>query len=74
MTETVYNIKIARRPWYEWLAWLVWLLAVAFTFQNARASAAELESTAVAIFWAVFAVLIVGGAIVYYVRRQRLSA
>lgn len=73
MTENTFKIEVARRPWYEWLAWLVWLFLVVFTFQNAVASAAEFEPRAATILWVTEAVLLIGGAIVYYVRRQRLS-
>lgn len=72
MSDTTFKIEIAARPWYEWLAWAVWLLLTVFTFQNAIASGAEYEPAAATIFWVVFAVLLIGGGIVYFLRRQRL--
>lgn len=72
--ENSYKITIAKRPWYEWLAWLVWLGLVLFTLQNALASGVENEGSARTIFWAVEIVLLIAGAIVYYVRRKRLTA
>ena len=73
MMDNNSKIEIARRPWYEWLAWLVWLFLVVFTFQNAQASGLENEPGAATILWVTEAVLLVGGAIVYYLRRQRLA-
>ena len=73
MTEKAYRTQISRRAWYEWLGWAVWLFALVFTFQNALASGAEYEPTAATIFWVVFAVLAIGGGIVYFLRRQRPS-
>jgi membrane protein DedA with SNARE-associated domain len=69
--QSTYKIEIARRAWYEWLAWAVWAIALVFTGQNAMASNAEFEPAASMIFWATFAVLLVGGVIVWFVRRQR---
>jgi hypothetical protein len=74
MSDKTFKIEIASRPWYEWLAWAVWLFLTVFTLQGAIASGAEFEPTAATIFWVVFALLLIGGAIVYYLRRQRLTA
>ena len=73
MSNKTFKIEIARRPWFEWLAWVAWLFVLVFTFQNALASGAEYEPTAATIFWVVFAVLAIGGGIVYFLRRQRLT-
>lgn len=73
MTENTHKIEIGRRHWYTWLAWLLWIFALGFSFQNAVASGAEYEPTPAIIFWATFAVLLVGGVIVYYVRRLSLA-
>lgn len=70
--HNTFKIELARRPWYEWLAWVVWFIVLIFTAQNAVASGAEYEPTAATIFWATFALLLVGGGIVWYIRRQRL--
>lgn len=67
-----YHVEIAHRPWYEWLAWAIWLMVTIFTVQNAVASSREFESAAATIFWAATVVLLVGGGIVWYLRRQRL--
>lgn len=71
--ENSYQITVAKRPWYEWLAWLVWLFLVVFTLENALASGVENEPAARTIFWAVEILLLIAGAIVYYVRRKRLT-
>ena len=65
------SITIAKRPWYEWLLWALWVVAEVFIAQNAIASSQELEPQAALIFWVTFAVLLVGGAIVWFVRRNR---
>ncbi|MGA9532180.1 MAG: hypothetical protein WBR18_05640 [Anaerolineales bacterium] len=72
--QATFKLEIARRAWYEWLAWAAWLILLIFTGQNAMASGAEYEGAAATIFWATFAVLLIGGAIVWYVRRQRLTS
>jgi hypothetical protein len=51
--------------------WLVWLLVQIFVLQNAIASAAEMQSTAQIIFWVVFAVLLIGGVVVWIIRRPQ---
>lgn len=66
-----YEIKISKRPWHIWLFWALWLFLVLFFGQNAIASRAEYEPRAATIFWALFAVTLISGAIVYYVRQQR---
>ncbi len=72
--EDTYKISIGKRPWYVWLGWLVWAFLVLFTLQNALASSVENEPAARTIFWAVEIVLLIAGAIVYYVRRRRIAA
>ncbi|MDX1600109.1 MAG: hypothetical protein R3191_01205 [Anaerolineales bacterium] len=71
MSENTYKIEITRRPWYEWIAWLVWLFLVVFSFQNAIASGAEYEPQAATIFWGMTIVLLLGGGITYFVRRNK---
>jgi hypothetical protein len=66
------KIEVVRRPWYEWVLWAVWLLVEIVLVQNALASAAELEPRAATIFWITFAVLLLGGVIVWITRRARL--
>lgn len=73
MTENTFKLEISRRPWYAWLAWLVWLFLVVFSFQNAIASGAEYEPAAASIFWVTGIILLLAGAIAYYVRRLRLA-
>ena len=70
MSENI-EINIKKRSWYEWLLWGLWLVIVYFTFQNAVASSGELEPRAAAIFWVTFAVLLVGGLVVWFMRRTR---
>ena len=69
MTEK-YVIEVAKRPWFEWLLWTVWLALEVFLLQNAMASGGELEPLASTIFWISFFVLLVGGLVVYYLRRN----
>lgn len=56
------------------IGWAAWLLAVIFILQNALASRLEGEFRAAAIFWFLFFLLILGGAIIYIVRRFELDA
>ena len=62
-----------KRPWYEWVLWAVWFLVELFVLQNAIASGSELEPRAASIFWMTFVVLLLGGGIVWFVRRARLA-
>ncbi|HRF46470.1 MAG TPA: hypothetical protein PLC98_02495 [Anaerolineales bacterium] len=68
-----YTIQVLKRPWYEWVLWAVWFLVELFVLQNAIASGAELEPRAASIFWMTFVVLLLGGGIVWFVRRARLA-
>jgi hypothetical protein len=68
--KDTYKIEIAKRPWYEWLLWAVWAFVLIFTAQNAIASSAEYEPQAATIFWVIFAIVLVGGVIVYNIRTQ----
>lgn len=67
--KDTFSIELAKRPWYEWLLWGIWLIAEIFFLQNAIASSQEVEPRAATIFWVTFAVLLIGGAIVWYARR-----
>jgi len=69
MSEETFSIEVSKRPWYEWLLWGVWLIAELFFLQNALASGQEVETRAATIFWVIFVVLLIGGAIVWYTRR-----
>lgn len=69
MTEK-YMVEIKKRPWYEWILWALWFLLEVFLFQNAVASRVELEPTAATIFWVSFFVFLIGGVIVWYLRRN----
>jgi len=66
-----YVIEIKKRPWYEWLLWAAWLFAEVFILQNAIASKSELEPRAATLFWVTFFVLLVAGAIVWFMRRNK---
>lgn len=66
-----YTIEIKKRAWYEWLLWAVWFLAEVFVLQNAFTSGAELEPRAATLFWVIFFVLLVAGAVVWYLRRDK---
>ena len=64
--------RAGRRPWYEWIVWALWLVSEVFLMQNAVASGQELEPRASMIFWILFAVVLIGGVIVWFTRRARL--
>jgi hypothetical protein len=66
------TVNIIKRPWYEWVLWAVWFLADLFVLQNAIASGQELEPRAATLFWVTFVILLLGGGIVYFIRRARL--
>jgi hypothetical protein len=66
-----YVIEIKKRSWKEWLGWAVWLFVEIFILQNAIASSAELEPRPAAIFWVTFFILLVAGAIVWFMRRKK---
>jgi hypothetical protein len=51
----------------------VWGFSLIFTAQNAIASRAEYEPQAATIFWVIFAVILIGGVIVYYIRNQEMA-
>lgn len=70
--EKYHYIRIARRPWYGWLAWLGWLALEIFFLQNALASHEEFEDRAAVIYWMIFGVLLLGGAITWIVRQKKL--
>lgn len=66
-----YTIEIKKRPWYEWLLWAIWLFIEVSVLQMAIASKAEMEPTASTIFWVTFVVLLIGGVVVWYMRRSK---
>lgn len=65
-----YTIKVKKRPWYSWLLAAIWVVVEVFLLQNAIASSQELEPQAALIFWISFAVLLVVGLVVWFVRRE----
>jgi hypothetical protein len=65
-----YNIEIKKRSWYEWLLWAIWLVLEAFILQSAIASGAEFEPRAATIFWVMFFVLLLGAAVIWFMRRS----
>jgi len=68
-----FTIKIAKRAWYEWALWAIWALGLLFILQNALTSGAELEPRAATIFWITFAVWLLGGVIVWFIRSNKQS-
>jgi hypothetical protein len=66
-----YHIEITKKPWYAWLFWALWLYLLVFFGQNAIASQAEFEPRAATIFWALFAVTLISGVIIFYIRNQK---
>lgn len=67
------TVNIAKRPWYEWLLWALWFVADIFVLQNALASGEELEPRAAMLFWITLVILLLGGGIVFFIRRARLQ-
>ena len=65
-------IKIERRPWYQWVLWAFWVFLEIIFFQAAVASGKEFEPRAAMVFWLIFGVLLLGGIILWIIRRQRL--
>lgn len=63
-------VEVKKRAWYEWLAWAVWFVIEVFILQNAIASSGELEPRAATIFWVTFVVLLLGAAVVWFMRRS----
>ena len=70
MTEN-HTIEIKKRSWWEWLLTAIWLFAELFILQNAITSGAELEPRAATIFWVMFFVLLVAGAVIWYLRKDK---
>ena len=66
-----YEIEIKKRAWYEWLLWAIWLVVEGFILQSAIASGAELEPRAATILWVMFAVLLLGAAVIWFMRRSK---
>jgi hypothetical protein len=66
--KNLYNIKIRRRPWWMWLLAALWLVVEVFFLQCALASPAEHEPRATLIFWVLFAVIAVAGALIWILR------
>ena len=67
----IYTFSVKKRPLGEWILWAVWLFAEIFVLQNAVAAGQELEPRAAAIFWVTFVVLLLAGAVVWFVRRNK---
>jgi hypothetical protein len=71
MSEEKYIIAIRKRPFYEWILWAIWLFLLVFLVQNAVASGVELEPRAATIFWVSFVVFLLGGGVVWFMRRSQ---
>ncbi|HSM56957.1 MAG TPA: hypothetical protein VK879_12470 [Candidatus Sulfomarinibacteraceae bacterium] len=70
MAENSYVMEIKKRAWYAWLGWIAWFALLVFLAQNAIASGQEIEPRAAAIFWISFAVALIAGGVVWFVRRS----
>jgi hypothetical protein len=70
MTEK-YMLEVQKRSWYEWVLWALWFVVEIFVLQNALSSGGELEPRAATIFWVTFFVLLVGGGVVWFLRRDK---
>lgn len=66
-----YVVKVKKRPWYEWIVWALWFIVLFFILQNAVSSGAELEPRATIIFWISFAVWLLAGVVVWFIRRSK---
>jgi len=66
-----YVIEIKKRPWYEWLLWAGWFIVELALLQMAIASKSELEPRAQTLFWISFFVILIGGAVVWFMRRNK---
>jgi hypothetical protein len=64
-----YQIKIGSRSRYEWLLWALWLFFEVVFLQSAIASQQELEPRAATIYWMIFGLLLLGGVVVWLIRR-----
>ncbi len=64
-------IEIKKRPWYEWLLWAGWFIVEFSLLQMAIASKSELEPRAQTLFWISFFVILIGGAVVWFMRRSK---
>lgn len=62
----------ARWPWIARLAWALWLFLEAVFFQGMVASYQEMEPRAAIIFGGIFITFLLGGIIVWVVRREHL--
>ena len=67
----MFGIKVRPRPIVEWVLWVVWLAVEVFMLQNALSSGTELQSTAAVIFWVLFFVLLIAGAVVWVIRKPK---
>lgn len=70
MAEETIVLEVKRRPWYAWLLWAVWFVLLVFLAQNALASGSEIEPRATMIFWVSFAVVLIAGGVVWFVRNN----
>ena len=70
MAEGTIVVEVKKRPWYAWVAWALWFVLLVFLGQNALASGGELETRAAVIFWIAFAVILVAGGVVWFVRNN----
>lgn len=71
MSGKYIDLKIKKRPWYEWIVWAIWAFGLLFILQNAITSGAELEPRAASIFWVMFAVWLLAGGVVWFIRRSK---
>ena len=65
------RLKLRNGRLYEWLLWVVWVFGLVFIFQNAWASAAELEPRSAGILWVTFAVWLLAGVVIWFTRRGK---
>jgi hypothetical protein len=66
-----YTLSVKKRPLGEWVLWALFAILEVFVLQNAIAAGQELEPRAAAIFWVTFVVLLLAGAVVWFIRRNK---
>ena len=69
--EEEIHLKIKRRKWYEWLLWGLWGCFIVFFFQNTLASQQEYEPRAAILYAMILIILVLGGVIIWFVRRNQ---
>ncbi len=65
------HIVVKPRKWYEWVLWTGWGFFILFFLQNTIASYQEYEPRAAILYAMILVILILGGIILWFVRRHQ---